>query len=150
RIILANVLGCVSGTLLMFFVGLTVMGIINTGMPAKWYLLIPFTVGWVIALVVTKPLHATIPQILDRGLLLGAIVWGLAFPVTYVIILGRASELEKVSSAHVTGYVIGGLIIGGGVTLLGVGVFIACRLAVRRVAARSHGRELPTNVQDAG
>jgi hypothetical protein len=150
KLMLANLFGVVSGTLLMFFVGLTLMSTVFGGMPPRTYLLIPFIAGWAIALVVTRPLRGTTTEILDRGLLLGAIVWGLAFPVTYVIILGRMSELEMVTSAHVTGYVLGGLIIGGGVTLLGIGLFIGLRFAVRRIAKKAQETEVPLKVHNAG
>jgi hypothetical protein len=70
-------------------------------------------------------------------LLLGAIEWGLAFPAAFVSVLTSVAELEVVSSAALTGYVLGGLIIGGGVTLLGAGLFMGLRFMIGRAVNRS-------------
>jgi hypothetical protein len=132
--VLANVFGMISGALIMFFVGVILQTILPGGMPARVYLLIPFILGWAIALLVIKPRHSHIASVLDRGLLLGAIEWGLAFPAALVIVLGQSSELMIVSSAHLMGYTLGALIIGGGITLAGVGLFVGLRHIVRRAA----------------
>ena len=148
-IVLANVFGIISGTLLAFFVSVILKSMLIDGLPARAALLVAFVLGWALALLVTRPRQSTIAEVLDRGLLLGAIEWGLAFPVTFIMVLVSVSELEMVTSASLFGYVLGGLIIGGGVTLLGVGLFAGFRYTARRVVNRRRKSETPVVAHDA-
>lgn len=131
-LVLANVFGMMSGALITLFGGVILQTVLPDGMPARGYLLIPFIFGWAIALLVTKPRDSSIASIIDRGLLLGAIEWGLAFPAALLVVLGQSAELKMVSSAHLMGYALGALVLGGGITILGIGMFAGLRLLFAR------------------
>jgi hypothetical protein len=145
-LILANVFGAMSGSLIAFFAALILQTVLPDGLPHRAYLLIPLIIGWSIALAILKPRSADIATILDRGLLLGAIEWGFAFPAALAIVLFQSGELETVASANVIAYAIGALMIGGGLTLAGVGLFSGLRYVVLRAGrpARTGATEAET------
>ena len=148
-LVLANVFGMISGTVIMFFVAGVLNSALFDGLPSRGYLLIPFIFGWAVALLVTRPRCST-ATVLERGLLLGAIECGLAFPVVLVILLRNISKLEMITSAHLLGNVLGGLIVGGGATLLGVGVFAGLRSIVRRAVVRTQQPDTPMEASSGG
>ena len=140
-LVVSNLLGLISGTLIMFFFNVVLQSRLLDGPPARGYLLIPLIFGWIVAIVVTKPRSSTTLEVLDRGLILGAIEWGLAFPAAFILVLTSVRELKVVGSADLFGYVLGGLIIGGGITLLGAGLFTGLRFMIRHIVTRQRSRE---------
>ena len=139
-LVVSNLFGIVSGTLIMLFVNVVLQSRLLDGPPARGYLLIPFIFGWIVAILITNPRRSTTVEVLDRGLILGAIEWGLAFPAAFIVVLTSVRELEAVGSADLIGYVLGGLIVGGGVTLLGAGLFTGLRFMIRHIVTRQRAR----------
>ena len=120
----------------MFLVGLALHDVFSGEISKEPMFAVLFVLGWAVGVVVSRPWRFNALEVLQRGLLICATEWGLGIPFALLVVLNRSSELEVVGSANMIGYATGALIVGGGISLAGAGLFLGFWFFARKAGKR--------------